>query len=121
MNVLLAMFKKELEKIGIDAGSYTKQKLKARLMAHFKERLVFHQSPQQSRPEIVFSSSISLIDIINAASTCPLRDETNSISMDKPKSETFSFLDIYTIASIIRREMLRCEGRILFIVHHMPE
>ena len=110
MNVLLAMFKKELEKIGIDAGSYTKQKLKARLMAHFKECLVFHQSPQQSRPEIVFSSSISLIDIINAASTCPLRDETNSISMDKPESETFSFLDIYTIASIIRREMLRCEG-----------
>lgn len=40
----------------------------------------------------------------------PLRDETNSISMDKPESETFSFPDIYTIASIIRRKMLRYEG-----------
>ncbi|KAK3742554.1 hypothetical protein QZH41_003464 [Actinostola sp. cb2023] len=70
MNVLLRMFKKELGKMGVSAESYSKQKLKARLMTHYKEHLVFHQPPQQFKPEVVYSSSISLIDIINAASNC---------------------------------------------------
>lgn len=58
MNVLVMMFTKEIEKMGNEADSYTKQKLKARLFAHFKEELVFHQPPQQSKPEVVYSSSI---------------------------------------------------------------
>ena len=67
MNNLLAMFKNELEKLCNARESYTKQKLKARLVAHYKEDLVFHQPPQQSKQEIVYSNSISLVDVINAA------------------------------------------------------
>ncbi|CAB4034375.1 Hypothetical predicted protein [Paramuricea clavata] len=52
---------------GVERNTYTKQKLKARLVAHYKEDLVFHQPPQQSKPEIVYSSSTSLVDIVNAA------------------------------------------------------
>ena len=40
MNGLLVMFKREMEKLGNDSQSYTKQKLKVRLMSHFKEQLV---------------------------------------------------------------------------------
>jgi len=36
MNVPVMMFRKEIEKMGNEADSYTKQKLKARLFAHFK-------------------------------------------------------------------------------------
>jgi len=71
MNVLLTMFQKEVEKMGGAATSYTKQKLKVRLIGHYKELVVFHQPPQKTKPEIVYSSSISLLDVINAASDCP--------------------------------------------------
>ena len=36
MNVLVTMFKKEIEKMENEADSYMKQKLKPRLITHFK-------------------------------------------------------------------------------------
>lgn len=95
MNVLLTMFRKEIEKMGNEADSYTKQKLKARLISHFKQELVFHQPPQQSKPEVVYSSSISLMDVINAASSCARRDSESSISTAKTEPTTSEFLDIF--------------------------
>ena len=68
MNVLLSIFKTELEKRGNAAYNYTEQKLKARLTANFKEQIAFCPLPQRSKPEILYSSSISSIDVINAAS-----------------------------------------------------
>ena len=41
MNILLVMFKKELERMGNAADSYTKQKLKVRLMVIIKNTLYF--------------------------------------------------------------------------------
>ena len=73
MNNLLNMFKGSLQSKGVDCESYTRQKLKARLVSHFKEGLVFHQ-PQSTKPELVFSSSVSLLDVINAASSLPAPD-----------------------------------------------
>lgn len=110
MNVLLIMFKKELEKMGNAADSYTKQKLKARLIAHYKEHLVFHQPPQQSKPEIVYVSSISLIDVINAASNHPPPDTASSTTKAKTETCTFDFLGIYSVASQIRRDIMKCKG-----------
>ena len=70
MNVLPIILKK-VESIGNASDNYTKKKLKARLIAHNKEHLVFHQPPQISKPEIVYGSSISLIDVLNVISNCP--------------------------------------------------
>ena len=39
MNVLIMMFRKEIEKMGNEADSYTKQKLKERLIAHLSKNL----------------------------------------------------------------------------------
>ncbi|KAK3748173.1 hypothetical protein QZH41_000756 [Actinostola sp. cb2023] len=110
MNVLLRMFKKELGKMGVSAESYSKQKLKARLMKHYKEHLVFHQPPQQFKPEVVYSSSISLIDIINAASNCDPPDTAPPITANMKESATCSFLDIYAVASQIKCEIMKCKG-----------
>ena len=109
MNGLLAMFQRELERMGNYSKSYTKQKLKARLMVHFQKQLVFHQPPQQSKPEIVYSSKISLIDVLNATSNSPLPD--TSSSMTKVQNEaTSNLLDIYYIAVQIRQDILKCKG-----------
>ena len=42
MNNLLNIFKGSLQSKGVDCESYTRQKLKSRLVSHFKEDLVFH-------------------------------------------------------------------------------
>ena len=86
MNTILSMFKNELQKMGNDGESYTKQKLKARLKSHYHDRLVFHQSPQQSKPEIVYSGSISLLDVINAASKCPPSNTTSRVGTAKTQA-----------------------------------
>ncbi|CAB4025743.1 Hypothetical predicted protein, partial [Paramuricea clavata] len=104
MNILLAMFKKDFEKLCNAGESYMKQKLKARLVAHYKEDLVFHQPPQQSKPEIVYSSSISLVDIINAAINSPPPDTTICISKEKMNASTSEFFDIYAVATQVRQE-----------------
>ena len=110
MNGLLVMFKREMEKLGNDSQSYTKQKLKVRLMSHFEEQLVFHQPPQQSKPEIVYSSSISLIDVINAASDCPLPDTASSMTTVQIAAATSNLLDIYSVAFQIRQDIMKCKG-----------
>lgn len=110
MNILLAMFKKELEKLCNAGESYMKQKLEARLVAHYKEDLVFHQPPQQSKPEIVYSSSISLVDVINAAINSPPPDTTSCMSKEKMNASTSEFFDIYAVATQVRKEVMKCKG-----------
>lgn len=111
MNVLLSIFKTELEKRGNAADNYTKQKLKARLTANFKEQITFYQPPQRSKPEILYSSSISLIDVINAASNSPPDPNTeNSMAITKEELFSTDFLDIYSVACRVREEILKCNG-----------
>ncbi|CAB4003576.1 Hypothetical predicted protein [Paramuricea clavata] len=66
--------------------------------------------PQQSKPEIVYSSSISLVDIINAAINSPPPDTTSCISKEKMNASTSEFFDIYAIATQVRQEVMKCKG-----------
>ena len=84
--------------------------LKARLISHFKQELVFHQPPQQSKAEVVYSSSITLIDVINAASSFALPDSESSMSTAKIEPTTSEFLDIFSVAFQIRHEIMKCKG-----------
>lgn len=70
----------------------TKQRndLKEQLVAHCKERLIFHQPKQ----EIVYRSSILLIDVINAAWNFPPPDTASSMFTAKPEVATSEFIDI---------------------------
>ena len=54
MNILLDMFKERLREKDLNAASYTKQKLKARLVSVFKETIVFQQAFGPAKPEIVY-------------------------------------------------------------------
>ena len=67
MNTLLQKYKALLTDRGIDADSYTRQRLKLRLKSYFVESIVFHQQPDHSQPELVYSSKLSLQTVINAA------------------------------------------------------
>ena len=69
MNILLGMYKEFLQKKSVDCEGYTRQKLKSRSTSHFQEKLVFHQPSVCTKAELVYSSSVSLLDVINAASS----------------------------------------------------
>ena len=110
MNVLLMMFRKKIEKMGNEADSHTKQKIKARLITHFKQELVLHQPPQQAKPEVVHRSSISLMDAINAGSSCAPSDSESFMSTAKTEPTASEFLDIFSVAFRIRHEIMKCKG-----------
>jgi len=65
MSSLLKKYIGLLEKRGTYGSNYTNQKLKLRMKSHFGETIVFHQPYQKNSPEIVYSSSISVQDVIN--------------------------------------------------------
>ena len=82
MNALLQKYKILLAERGIDADSYSRQRLKLRLMNFFGESIVFHQQSDRSKPELVYSSQLSLQDVINAA----FRQSSNETSASKASS-----------------------------------
>lgn len=108
MNNLLSMFKESLKIKGADCEGYTRQKLKARLKSHFKEGLVFYQ-PQSTKPELAFSSSVSLYDVINAAYSLPATEPTTGIPHSLSDQNNDAMM-VYSVAQIIRGEISQCKG-----------
>ncbi|KXJ20012.1 hypothetical protein AC249_AIPGENE15286 [Exaiptasia diaphana] len=107
MNSLLQSYRECLQRRGIDGSSYTRQKLKDRLKVVFKDSLVFHQPFGPSKPEIVFSASISLLDVINAAaSSTQVNTETTFTSCTS--HDTLE--DLYFVALHLRKEIQKCKG-----------
>ena len=58
MSLLLSRCHEILDRKGINAESYSKQRLKLRLQKHFGDNIVFHQHPDKSKPEIIYSSNL---------------------------------------------------------------
>ena len=73
MNYLLQLYKDMLTKrdVFLNADSHTRKKLKLRLKSVFNDILVLYQRHGNTKPKIVYSSSISLLDVINAAARTP--------------------------------------------------
>jgi hypothetical protein len=69
MKTLLESYKAILaERFGCTtASSYRTERLKHRLENYFEDQIVFQKQPDPSKPELVYSSSISLQDVINTA------------------------------------------------------
>lgn len=69
MKTLLESYKAILaERFGCTtASSYRSERLKRRLENYFEDQIVFQKQPDPSKPELVYSSSISLQDVINTA------------------------------------------------------
>ena len=68
-----------LTKRDVNADSYTRQKLKLHLKSVFNDSLVFHQPHRSTKPEIVYTNSILLLDVINSA-TRTTENTTTSVT-----------------------------------------
>ena len=80
MSSLLTKYRKRLQDKGINTESYSKQRLKLRLEHHFGENIVFHQHPDKRKAEVIYSSKISLQDVLNAAAAAAATQNAGTIS-----------------------------------------
>ena len=70
MSTLLSIYKSKLFEICSDEGlakAYTSQNLKKRPQNHFGKKIVFFQQGSVTAPELVFSSTVDIKDVINMA------------------------------------------------------
>ena len=66
MTTLFTMYQSDLERKGVDASSYSKQHLKARLQKRYGYELIFHMPTARFKPELVYGSRVMVQDILNA-------------------------------------------------------
>lgn len=113
MGFLLTKYKALLQKTGLPAESYTSQRLKLRLKKHFAEEIVFHQPPDRSKSELLYSSHISLQDVINAAyekvaTAEPETSQQKEGLAELNKDERTRML--YHTAKLIQEDISHCQG-----------
>lgn len=95
---LLTAYRERLKAKEIAADNFsTKQRLKCRLEKYFGDSVVFHRHPDKSKPEIIYSSAISLQDVLNALAA---RDVHSNSDVQ----------EIVTTARNIKEDIKKCNG-----------
>ena len=109
MKTLLDSYQEILESLGCKTTkSYQTERLKCRLQQSFQEEIVFQKLPGPSKPELAYSSSISLQDVISSASkkTC------NLSKMPAPsEDESSNSQGQNDVSSILLRSSIKNESK----------
>ena len=66
MSTVIGRYKDYLNEQQMSLDSYTTQRLKLQVKKHFGDKIMFHRT----KPELLYSSDISLQDVINSAYKC---------------------------------------------------
>ena len=115
MKTLLDSYWVILQHFGCNtAKSYKSQRLKRRLQQSFQEEIVFQKLPDPSKPELVYSSSISLQDDINSAAKKSYQLAKMSASSEDESSNSQGQNDVNSIlyqAAQILRSSIRSESK----------
>eukprot|EP00794_Sanderia_malayensis_P004498 gene4498-5096_t len=103
MSSLLLKYRQHLSEKGIESKSYSKQRMKLQLEKYFGKKIVFHQHPDRSKAEVIYSSDISVQDVLNAAAAqnAGMRSESNISDISQ---------DIINIALRIKEDIRKCSG-----------
>jgi hypothetical protein len=114
MNTLLNTYKSLLENKGGHAESYTRQNLKLRLTTYFKDNIVFHQPFDRTKPELVYSNSITLKDVINACTSTQASEEEYTHFFSEQHHDLDTSTEkrqlIYKVAKLIKADISDCKG-----------
>ena len=113
MSTLLAIYKNKPFEISSDEGlakAYTSQNLQKRLQNHFGKKIVFFQQGSVTAPELVFSSTVDIKDVINTA--FQYRESLENLNVEReifafnnadfPVNERLHFHDSLILRSYIR-------------------
>ena len=114
MQSLLNIFKQKIAELDckdISEDSYSTEKLKKKLIGHFSDAISFHKPPNILIPEIVFSSSIKMNDVIlykDKIKQHKIAEEVSKNILDTRDLSQESTL--YKAALIIRKELKDVQG-----------
>ncbi|CAH3139094.1 unnamed protein product [Porites lobata] len=67
MSHLLDRYKQVLEVKGISCSNYRSKELKRRMRGHFLDQLVIEKQNHPSKPELIYSSHLSVADIVKTS------------------------------------------------------
>ena len=107
MSTVIGRYKDYLNEQQMSLNSYTTQRLKLRLNKHFADKSVFHQPYDRTKSELLYSTAISLQDVINSAYKC------NAAAIERVfcKQPSFEMADcdrvklLYHAAQLIKSEI----------------
>ena len=87
MSTVIGRYNDYLNEQQMSLNSYTiqTQRLKLRLNKHFGDTIVFHQPYDRTKSELLYSTAISLQDVINSAHKC------NAAAIERVSCEQPSF------------------------------
>ena len=85
MSTVIGRYNDYLNEQQMSLNSYTTQRLKLRLNKHFGDKIVFHQPYDRTISWLMYSTAISLQDVINSAYKC------NAAAIERVSCEQPSF------------------------------
>lgn len=108
-SALLIRYKAMLQEQGVMGERYTSQRLKLRLKKFFGGDIVFHQPHDRTKSELLYSSSISIKDILNSVY------QSNSTISEYPLTAAavdkgYPVKLLYQTAKLIKSEISDCQG-----------
>ena len=91
------------------------------MKSHFGETIVFHQLYQKNSPEIVYSSSISVQDLLDVINRSGIQNNTESSTpqadyLNQPSQDPSAKLMLYRAAKLIKDQIKHCKGMSLYPV-----
>ena len=111
MSYLKERYQQILSTNGLMEEKYRSEKLKKRLMNFFQEDIVFHKQPDPSKPELVYSSKLSVKDILNAAAHASTIDTEPKKSKEDPDmSEGSKMKVLFKAAQILKGDIKGSKG-----------
>ena len=110
MSHLLDRYKQVLEVKGISCSNYRSEKLKRRMRGHFLDQIVIEKQNDPSKPELIYSSHLSVADIVKTSVSQQSSedfevDEDTRQDMEKDKASI-----LYQAAQIIKNDIKQCNG-----------
>ena len=85
------------------------------MKSHFGETIVFHQLYQKNSPEIVYSSSISVQDLLDVINRSGIQNNTESSTpqadyLNQPSQDPSAKLMLYRAAKLIKDQIKHSKG-----------
>ena len=98
---------------GVNGESFTEDEFKMLLRDHFADFVVFHQPCNKMKPELVYSSSFSLKDVVQDDEDC-LEDKTHKKTDGTNQLTQDTENPIYQTAKMIKADIKKCQGISLY-------
>lgn len=113
MSYLLHRYKEVLVVKGISCSKYRSEKLKRRMRNHFLDQIVIERQDDPSKPELIYSSHLSVADIVKTSvpqqSTSQVEDTEDDGDLRQDIEQDKANI-LYRAAQIIKNDIKQCKG-----------